>query len=369
MRIAFVALHFSEYAWNLVRALARDNEVLAILNRTNYEAELGKDVSDPLPANCSVVFVDHKKTVSGIAANAVGLVKTVNRFRPEVIHFQEDCKDSFMLALPFIRRAPFVLTIHDPFPHSGADTRLRTWGRFRLYSWILRRIADKAIVHGQMLKDETERLLPRLKGRVAAVPHGPLGPWNIPPRFDWEPGNLLFFGRIEAYKGLSLFIEAVRALASAGISVRGVVAGRGEDLQKHRQTLLNDTLFELHEGFIERAMVDKLFRKANVVVLPYTDGTQSGVAALAIGYGRAVVASRVGGIPDLVKDGETGVLVAPGNVHELVGALRGLIEDEETTRAYAKNACGLATGELSWLRLALMHEAVYRSAIFTDTGR
>lgn len=225
---------------------------------------------------------------------------------------------------------------------------------------ILRHRCDAVIVHGEYLQKETEALLPKLKERVFSIMHGPLGQPSSSPSFDWEPGNLLFFGRLEAYKGLGHFIAAVQALRRKGLLVKGVVAGRGEDLARHRETLLSDPSFELHEGFIPRDEVARLFRRANIVVLPYTDGTQSGVAAMALGYGRPVVASRVGGIPELVRQGENGILVPPSDVVSLGDALEELIVDQKTAHRLAMNAYAMSKGEFSWDNLAYKHLQVYR---------
>lgn len=360
MRIAFVALHFSEYAWNLAQSLATENEVLAIFSRDNCLAELGFVPDMPGNHKLHVRLYRHSLRVFDILSNAGWLARKIKEFSPDVVHYQEDCKDSFMLALPWLRGIPFVLTIHDPLPHTGTDLRARRWNRFGFYTQILRHRCDAAIVHGEYLRKETEALLPRLKERVFSIMHGPLGQSSSSPAFDWEPGNLLLFGRLEAYKGLGHFVAAVQALRDKGLMVKGVVAGRGEDLARHRETLLSDSSFELHEGFIPRDEVARLFRRANIVVLPYTDGTQSGVAAMALGYGRPVVASRVGGIPELVRPGENGILVPPCDVASLGEALEELIVDQKTAQRLATNAYAMSQGALSWDNLAYKHLQVYR---------
>lgn len=359
MRIVLVALHFSEYSWNLAHALAEKHTVLAIFNKNNFEAELGFLPTNPVHQNLEVVLLPHKLNPVLILRNAVRLVSAIKSFNPDVIHIQEDCKDALMLALPWLGKLPFVLTIHDPLPHAGADNRRRKWNRFGLYTRILRRRCDAAIVHGEVLRQETEALIPRLKGRVFSILHGPLGPLSSVLDIKWEQGDLLFFGRIEAYKGLRYFIEAVRSLSRMGIQVKGLVAGRGEDLVRYRQELVSDPVFELYEGFVPNERVAQLFQRSNVVVLPYTDGTQSGVAAMALGYGRPVVASRVGGIHELVRHEENGILVTPCDLDELVQALLKLIQNQSLARNYAKNAAALSKGEISWQHLASKHEQVY----------
>ena len=106
----------------------------------------------------------------------------------------------------------------------------------------------------------------------------------------------------------------------------------------------------------------RLFHDAQVVVLPHLEATQSGVAAFALGMGRAVIASNTGAIPELVAASNSGLLVEPGNPHRLASGLRKLLEDQALCRNLARNARESAEGELSWRRIAEATTAVYERA-------
>jgi glycosyltransferase involved in cell wall biosynthesis len=81
-------------------------------------------------------------------------------------------------------------------------------------------------------------------------------------------------------------------------------------------------------GHLPRAELEKRIRSARVVVVPTLWNENFPYAVLeAQALGRAVVATRVGGIPEQIDDGVDGRLVAPGDVDELVGAVRSLLED------------------------------------------
>jgi glycosyltransferase involved in cell wall biosynthesis len=168
---------------------------------------------------------------------------------------------------------------------------------------------------------------------------------------------------MEAYKGLSYFIAAVQELDLRGFTVKGVIAGRGSDLDRHRNEIDESSLFEIHAGFVTREKLTELFKRANVVVLPYTDGTQSGVAAMALGFERPVVASKVGGIPEMVRDGVNGYLIPPKDLESLVEALVRLIEDQSLAVKMADNASALCSGENSWGALAGKTASVYENAL------
>lgn len=88
------------------------------------------------------------------------------------------------------------------------------------------------------------------------------------------------------------------------------------------------------------------FAAADVAVLPYRNATGSAVAAQALGAGLPVIASRVGGLAEVVEDGASGVLVPPGDVASLARALERLLEPDE--RARLARGAERAAAHSSW---------------------
>ena len=362
MRIAMISLHHGEYVSGLARALAREHKVLLILNRANFDSEVGDARVLANVPGLTVQFLPHDRNAFGIVPRAVRLACMVRAFRPHIIHCQEDTKDYLALALPFIGRTPFVLTVHDPRPHSGLDARRQLHSRHGIYTRQLRARANAAIVHGDRLVSVAEQVMPHLAGRVYSIPHGPNGSlFERPVSGEWRAGHCLFFGRIEAYKGLPYFIEAIRMLRRRGVPVKGVIAGRGTELDRLKLGLVGDPAFEIKDRFLSPVEVRACFRETNIVVMPYLDATQSGVAAYALGMGRPVVATRVGGLPDMIRDGVTGILVPPRNSEAVAEAINALYEHPERARAMGEAAIALSDGELSWREIAVHTGRVYAS--------
>jgi glycosyltransferase involved in cell wall biosynthesis len=363
MKIALVALHFSEYSLHLAKALAKTHEVLLVCNHENFVAELGVPPSAYELNVAKVVSLSLRHPIRSLIRNSWTISKCINAFDPDVLHVQEAGKDCLIFALPWLLRFPMLLTVHDPSPHSGRDTRLYNWHRYGAYVRILRRSAAAVIVHGNRLKSDMEQRHPRLSGSVFAVPHGPLGDTDDSRNLDFEPGTLLFFGRMERYKGLDRFIALVRRLVAEGVAVKGIIAGRGPDLESKADILTNDPSFEVYRGFIARDSVSNLFRRAHAVVLPYLDATQSGVAAMALGYNRAVVATDVGSIGEIVVHERTGFLANVNDAEELYLYVRRVIDSESVTRSLMSECEHLKTGLLSWDRLASQTTEVYTSVL------
>lgn len=366
MRIALVALHFAEYTARLALALAEHHDVLLVLRQDNAERELTPALEARLTssARLQVGRIKHRPLKDPRAwGNAYRLYATVNQFRPDIVHAQEYLADYAVIPLLTLwRRYPGVLTVHDHVTHSGADSQLRT--RTSLYRQWLRNAAERLVVHGESIQSEMSASQPASANAIDSVFHGVLGADCEPfPIQDAEPATLLFFGRIEAYKGLSDLLTACETLVTQGISLRLLIAGRGSDLDTNRQRVNAAPWVELQESYIPAEAIPALFRRATLVVLPYTDATQSGVATLAFAFGRPVLATATGALPEVVINGRTGVLVPPRAPQQLAEALRQLLQDPAKLASLAAGASEFARNELDWRTIARHTVASYVRAI------
>lgn len=129
-----------------------------------------------------------------------------------------------------------------------------------------------------------------------------------------EDGKLLlFFGYIRKYKGLDLLIEAMsdERIKKAGIKL--IIAGEyyGDEVFYNdliKKLSVQDRLY-LFTDFIPNQEVKYYFSAADCVVQPYRSATQSGISQIAYHFEKPMIVTRVGGLPEIVKDGETGLVV------------------------------------------------------------
>ncbi len=180
-------------------------------------------------------------------------------------------------------------------------------------------------------------------GEVRVIPSGV----DVAPveRREAEPPEVLFVGRLSQEKGILELVEA-----AAGMSL--TVAGDGP-----LRDLVPGAL-----GFVDHDELEPLYRRAAVVACPsLREGF--GVACLeAMAHGAPVVASAVGGLLDLVVDGETGLLVPPGDVSALRVALERLLADREL-RARLGAAGRERAREFSWERVTQLTVSAYEDAV------
>ncbi|GEP01750.1 glycosyltransferase family 4 protein [Methylobacterium haplocladii] len=348
-RVVLFAPHFAEYATRLAIGLSERCAVLLIVNRKNFGAECSKSLQ--LQAARSVTIIDFSADGRiGSHISLVAILARIARFRPDVVHVQEQ-SDPLTVRICELARAlwPVVLTVHDPIPHSGRDG---DWAKrmkpFRLRG---RRAADGFHVHGrycarmlrQSLTDEGDEVPPHL-----ATAHGTIlvpepGQLRAP-----DPRRILMFGRMEGYKGLDILLAAVPQIDIGGAAFEVVLAGKGPALDAHADLLGASNGITVKNWYLSPAEVVAEFQAASVVVTPYRNATQSGVVSAAFGNGRPVVASRVGGLADVVEHGHNGLLIEPGDPRALAVALSRLLRTPDEFTRLAAGARQAARGSLSW---------------------
>ena len=143
-------------------------------------------------------------------------------------------------------------------------------------------------------------------------------------RLGIEGRVILFFGYVRPYKGVHYLLEAF-AKAKEKVDATLLVAG---EFYEPREPYV-DEMEKLNLGkrvmLIDRYVSDEevglFFSAADLVVLPYTSATQSGVVQIAFAFEKPVISTRVGGIPEVVQDGVNGLLVPPSDSATLAGAI------------------------------------------------
>lgn len=359
MRVALVSFHYAEYSSRLAMALNAQHDVLLILDSANAHYELSSSLRKAVVEGPLVRWFPRQRRLNAPFALA-RLLWTLKNFRPDVIHVQEVYKCVPTWVNDVLRSSiPLVLTAHDPMPHSGpldrrAAAALSCRARLRAH-------ADYLIVHGDRLRNEWIEREPELSPRLASVPHGALGS-SLPATLA-DPSTFLFFGRIEPYKGLETFLKAGALLVQRGFSPRLIVAGTGSDLELHRAQIKTMPWIELVDRLIAADEIPNLFARSSAAVLPYTDATQSGVAAMAFGFGRPVISTNVGGLPDVVCEGYNGLLVPPKDAEALAEAMSRLIASDRLRQSLTSRASAYGSTELSWDLVAQQTSAVYERAI------
>jgi glycosyltransferase involved in cell wall biosynthesis len=199
-----------------------------------------------------------------------------------------------------------------------------------------------------------------------------------PNRFHPDAGSragVLFVGRLTPHKGIDRLIRALPD--GATLTIAGTEGHDRAEPECGYPRLLRTLARErpVHfAGAVDDAALAELYRRARVVVMPSVHTTCYGApvpvsellgltALEAMASGTPVVASRIGGLPEIVTDGETGHLVEPGDVDHLRTTLTELLADDAHARALGDNARAVATERFTWERCAQRCVASYREIV------
>jgi glycosyltransferase involved in cell wall biosynthesis len=344
MTILLFSAGFFEYMIEMANSLSKEHVVILSLPKGRVSEKHLSLIESNVKYD-PFYFVDYKSVRENLKMlNSIR--RLIKNNGPEVLHVQNYGTRNFWLILPFIKNVKLINTIHDPQPHSG-DILNKT---YKWNSKLINRFTDRVVVHGEKLKSEIIKFNHISEKKIDVIPHGELSiykKWRTN-TYDRIPLTFLFFGRIWPYKGLEYFIEASNQLCQIYPKSKFIIAGKGEDLDRYTSQINNQQNFEIINRRISEKEVDELFQKADCMILPYKDATQSGVIPIAFAYEVFVIASDVGAISELVEDKKTGLLFESRNVQELIDKILWFNTHTEEAIQMRTNAKLFAESTLSW---------------------
>ncbi len=207
------------------------------------------------------------------------------------------------------------------------------------------RAADVCIVQSHAVKADLHELLPAARSVVA--PHPIYNIFGDPiPRGEARRALglseservLLFFGYVRRYKGLDILLDAMPSILRRMAAKLLVVGEFYEDQEKYERQIMTRGLqpnVQLRAEYVRNEEIATYFSAADLVVLPYRSATQSGIVQIAYHFNKPVVATRVGGLGEVIIEGKTGFLVSPESPDAIADAVVGFFEqdrDEEFAR-------------------------------------
>jgi glycosyltransferase involved in cell wall biosynthesis len=212
--------------------------------------------------------------------------------------------------------------------------------------------------------------------KVRVIPHGAFDyltklpeEKSLPAELEGAEGPvILSFGLLRPYKGIENLIEAYgRAARSSEAELWIVGNPRMEVEPLRRQAAEAGGRIRFLTRFVDEAEIPAIFRRADLVVLPYLDAEHSGVLYTGLAFGKPLVLSAVGGFPEVAATGAAR-LVPPGDTGALATALEELVGDEAARAQLAAAATHAAAGPFSWEEAARLHIALYSELIGAGKG-
>jgi glycosyltransferase involved in cell wall biosynthesis len=262
-------------------------------------------------------------------------------------------------------RRPRVMTAHYILPPQPSRRQVRSAHR------IFGRM-DAVVAHSEpgaaRLRDEVG-LDP---AKVRVIPHGAFDYLTklpeekpLPPELEGAEGTvILSFGLLRPYKGIENLIEAYGRIVGKGNDTELWIVGNPRmDVGPLRQLAAKaGGRVRFVTRFVDEAEIPAIFRRADLVVLPYLDAEHSGVLYTGLAFGKPLVLSAVGGFPEVAATGAAR-LVPPGDTAALASALEELTRDDAERAELAAAATRAAAGPFSWDEAACRTMDLYRELI------
>lgn len=362
MRVACLTFWFYDYTIQMANELAQHTKVLLLL--PDYKSEEYLENVEP---GVEVHTFNYSRDAGRLGPSCYSMIRdiisTVSDFRPDIVHFQVN-NPMLCPLIPMLRKYPLIATFHDIEPHPGEDRLLDVGSLlYRLTLLISRGFSDRIFVHGHTLKDTLVEKYNVPSWKVHVIPMGEheVTPFTKHRREELETSDpmVLFFGRIHRYKGLDCLIQAEPLITRKIPDTRIVIAGTGEDFEKYREMIAGREAFEVYNYRIPYEEGALLFQQSKVVALPYIEASQSGVIPTAYGFKKPVVATNVGGLPEIVDDGRTGYIIPPRDPAALAEAIVDLLENPERCRLMGEQAYIKLKTDMAWSTIVKSLLGVY----------
>jgi len=335
------------------RLRARGHEVMALTPSRTHPAEpwvraVGRPVE--VPYNRSTAPIDLRPW------SLRPVRQLLFAFRPDVVHAHEPFTPSTSMWATLSSPAPVVATFH-----SGAERSLL----FDLATPVLRRVARRIAVRIAVSERAAAFARSRLGREFRIVPNGlDVAAFAAAEPADLGPGRkLLFVGRLHRRKGFPVAVEAFRLLANGRPDIRLIVAGEGEERRaldrldpalRARVTML---------GTVSHQQLPRYHVACDLLVAPSLGGESFGyVLVEAMAAGLPVVASRIHGYDEVVRDGQEGFLVPPGDPRAVADAATTVLDDPTLARTMGQAGRARAA-RYDWAVVAEEIEAAYREAL------
>lgn len=272
------------------------------------------------------------------------LAEKISTWKPDILFFP-----MFYTWNPFLQFElsciPSVIAVHDPRPHPG------------ITDWLFQWMEDRSIQMARRCLVFSHSLAPELAKRGCDPCHIDVISLGTFDYSRWRGTNekrsrsdpiptLLFFGRITSYKGLDILLEAYQQIYQQH-RTRLLIVGEG-DLRPYRSLLSNKQDIEIINRWVAEDEIPSIFEQADMLILPYTSASQSGVVPIAAGFSLPVIATRTGGIPEQIEDGKSGLLVAPGSVEQLVMAIKRLLDKPALRESLGARLRSVFQSQNSW---------------------
>lgn len=353
----------SHYTGAMAKSLAKDFEVFTVSYKMQYPKILFKSEQRDFDNDTFKVHDTKYLINTANPFNWINSARKIKKFKPDYVIMQwwhpyfSPCYTGLSM---FTRKIPKIFVCHNVFPHE----------RFPLDRFLTRTVLKKGrayITHSAMDAEDLKGIVSEPNYETTVLPvhnsfkmkHLTKPQARLAAEVSEDKKILLFFGFVRDYKGLRHIINAMPEIVEYDSNIRLMIVGEfRSDKENYLEQIKNlgvgDNI-DIVDGYIPDSGIEKYFAASDLIVLPYESATQSGIVQIAYGFEKPVIATNVGGLPEVVANGKTGYIVEPKNPKALAEAVIRFF-DENKSEEFTENVRKEAY-RYSWDR---MNEVVVR---------
>ena len=231
---------------------------------------------------------------------------------------------------------------------------------------------NKIIVHTEYSKKVLVDLHPHLVKKIEIVPYGQEYFLSREEKennstketvLNSNETSILFFGQISFYKGIDILLEAVKVMKEKNFVIK--IYGRPEiDINQFLNYSeingISDKV-EWNLSYLSNFELDEALKSSDILVFPYRHIDQSSALMSSLIYGKPIVASKIGGFKEILKDKVNGYLFEKENFDELALKLDSLISSKSDRKKFGLNNYELSKNWPSWLEISKITLDIYNS--------
>lgn len=295
--------------------------------------------------------------------NLISLSKSIKKNNHDIVHFIGESPSILLLRiLLWNHRA--IHTLHEVTEHEKQD-RL-AFSKYLLLKLLLLK-KSRIIFHSRASQERFEEfskksVIPKFRSedKFHIIPFGLFETFNCYPvneNISEEDCSVLFFGRLTPYKGIGFLIGAIDHLRFKIPSLKIIIAGEGK-IEFPRE---NNPNLEIINESLKNEDIVRLICRSKLVICPYTSASQSGIPMVSFLFGKPVIASDVGGFPEMIEHMKTGLIIPRADSKAIADSIEILLTNKELQNSIKENiAFKYKQGKLSWSNIALKTYQVYR---------
>jgi glycosyltransferase involved in cell wall biosynthesis len=288
-------------------------------------------------------------------ARPIGFLRKVLKIKPDIVHIVDFHPWAIFvfMARPFAKYKIFYAPQDNPF-----DPKEKNMPFMEIMERFFVKKADVVIAYSEFMKVDIDKYIEKPIEVLPLGVHAGLCPGITNKQFHAEGRlTLLFFGRIEPYKGLDILVRAMDILSKEHMDLELTIAGKG-DVGSENLKLIEKLKINFKNYWITDEEICSLVSDADVLIAPYKKATQSGIISVGLACYVPLIVTDVGSFSEYVKDGVNGFLVK-SDPRALAEKIKELYVHRELLAEMSRRSAEIAE-QFSWKNIAKKAIGLYQ---------